>query len=73
MMALGRYFAMDFCVDYDPVIAFKWYGIAEMLGDLDAASRRQTVAEDMTAEQIAEADGMVDVWSSNNSSLLAKQ
>lgn len=73
MMALGRYFAMDFCEDYDPVVAFKWYGIAEMLGDLDAPMKRQSVATNMTAEQIAEANGMVDLWSNSNSNLLVKK
>ena len=73
MMALGRYFAMDFCEDYDPVVAFKWYGIAEMLGDIDAASRREMLAADMTEVQVTQANGMVELWSSGHTELLAKQ
>lgn len=65
MMALGRYFAMDFSEDYDPIVAFKWYGIAESLGDIDAVVKRDIVASDMTAEQISEASSLVEAWSNS--------
>ena len=73
MMALGRYYAMDYCEDYDPVAAFKWYGIAQMLGDIDAGSRRDMLAVNMTAEQVAQANGLVEAWSEGHTELLAKQ
>jgi TPR repeat protein len=73
MMALGRYYEMDYCEDYDPVAAFKWYGIAQMLGDIDAGARRDMLADNMTAEQVAQANGLVEVWSVGHTELLAKQ
>ena len=73
IMALGRYYAMDFSEDYDPVAAFKWYGIAQMLGDIDAGAKREMLAANMTVEQVAQADGLVEVWSDGHTALLAKQ
>lgn len=73
MMALGRYYAMDFSEDYDPIVASKWYAIAHALGDIGAASNREILAANMTAEQIAQADGLAEVWSNSHTELLAKQ
>ena len=73
MMALGRYYAMDYSEDYNPVEALKWYGIAQMLGDYDAGARREMLAANMTAEQIAQADGLVEVWSDGHTEVLAQQ
>ncbi len=73
MMALGRFYAMDFASDYDPVKAYKWYGVASLMGDVDANSRRDEVAADLTAEQVNDADGQIKLWTNSNAELLAQQ
>jgi len=72
-MALGRFYAMDFADSYDPVQAYKWFALAAKLGDFDAKSKMEFVASRMTAEQVAEADGRVDVWLEGHESLSANQ
>lgn len=64
--ALGRYYAMDFLDTYDPIQAYKWFALAEKLGDVDAIVKREFLAGRMTADQIRQADELVDVWMSKN-------
>lgn len=66
MMALGRYYAMDFLDTYDPVEAFKWFNLAEKLGDYGAAEKREFVASRMTPEQVASATALVEAWLQEN-------
>ena len=73
MMALGRHYENDFSDDYDPVLAYKWYGLAQVMGDFNAGSKRDVLAEHMTVEQIVEGDGLIETWSTSNAELLAKQ
>jgi len=73
MMALGRFYAMDFAVDYDPVKAYQWYSLAKLMGDLDAGPRRDEVAADLSAEQVAQANVVIDQWSTTHAQLLASQ
>lgn len=75
MLALGRHYAMDFSDDYDPVRAYKWYGLASLLGDLSSDVDKEDVAKYMTVEQVTEANGLIEIWSNNNAELLllAKQ
>jgi hypothetical protein len=73
MMALGRYYSMDFAPDYDPVLAYKWYGLAQLMGDTGAGSRRDEIAPHMSADQIADANAQIELWSSSNAEMLAKQ
>jgi TPR repeat protein len=73
MMALGRMYAMDFSPDYNPVLAYKWYGVASLMGEADAGSRRDEVASALTAEQVAEANSQIELWSNKNAEMLAKQ
>lgn len=73
MVALGRYYAMDFSADYDPVQAYQWYSLGALFGAIDANSKREFVAGKMTAEQVANADALVEVWSSGHSEMIAKQ
>lgn len=61
-IALGRYYAMDFLDSFDPVEAYMWFSLAEDLGDVDAADKREFVASRMTAEQVAEGDRRVAAW-----------
>jgi len=73
MMALGRFYAMDFAADYDPVAAYKWYSLAKLMGDLEAGPRRDEIAADLSAEQVAQANALVDQWSNTHARLLASQ
>jgi TPR repeat protein len=73
MMALGRFYAMDFAVDYDPVKAYQWYSLAKLMGDLEASPRRDEVAADLSAEQVAQANVVIDQWSTTHAQLLASQ
>lgn len=70
-VALGRYFAMDFLDSYDPVEAYKWFSLAERLGDIDAASKREFLASRMTADQVSHADGLVSAWMDAHATLFA--
>lgn len=69
-MALGRYYAMDFLDTYDPVLAFKWFNLAEKLGDFGASEKREFIASRMTPEQISKAEGLVKEWIAANKALL---
>ena len=73
MVALGRHFAMDFSEAYDPVKAYKWFSLAVLLDDIDANVKRETIAGKLTAEQVADGNAMVELWSTGHSGLLAKQ
>lgn len=68
-MALGRYYAMDFLDTYDPVKAFKWFNLAEKLGDYGASEKREFIAGRMTTEQLGEARRIVDAWVADNEAL----
>ena len=73
MTALGRHYAMDFSEDYDPIQAYKWFSLAAERDDLEANSKRDFIADKLTAEQVAEADALIAVWSSAHSGLQANQ
>ncbi len=70
-MALGRYFAMDFLDTYNPVEAYKWFKLAEMLGDYGALEKREFMATRMTADQVAEGDKLVETWVQTHQALFA--
>lgn len=70
-MALGRWYAMDFQDSYDPVEAYKWFSLAEKLGDFGAQEKREFIASRMTAEQIVQADVLVETWMSGHENVLA--
>lgn len=73
MIALGQHYENNYSGDYDPALAYKWYGLAEAMGDFNAGSKRDVLAEHMTVEQIAEGDGLIETWSTSNAELLANQ
>lgn len=73
MLALGRHFSMDFSESYDPVEAYKWYSLAAMFKEVEASGKREMIAAKMSAEQVADGNALVDVWSNGHSELLAKQ
>ncbi len=70
-VAIGRMLAMDYSEAYDPVQAYKWFSIAMLMENIDAGVKRDTIAEKMTTEQVAEGDALVKTWSDSHSSLLA--
>jgi len=70
-IALGRFFAMDFLDSYDPVLAYKWFTLAERLGDIDASQKREFLTSRMDAAQIAEGDSQVSAWTTAHKSLFA--
>lgn len=73
LLALGRVHGMDFSEKYDPVEAYKWFSLAAKFGDLDAKSKVEFLASRMTAEQLSEAEGLVNTWVETHESLLASQ
>ena len=70
-IALGRYYALDFLDSFDPVEAYKWFTLAEALGDVDAADKREFIASRMTSDQVIEADGLVNIWMDRHRTLFA--
>ena len=70
-IALGRFYALDFLDTYDPVEAYKWFTLAEKLGDVDAAVKREFIATRMTVEQVTAADGLVSAWMDSHKTLFA--
>lgn len=72
-LALGRVYAMDFTERFDAVQAYQWFGLAAELGDLDAKAKLESLASDMTPEQIDEARGRIDTWLQTHDSALARQ
>jgi len=73
MLALGRHYAMDFSDAYDPVEAYKWFSLAALEENIDAVSKRDMVADTLTAEQVADGNAKIELWSTGHSGLLAKQ
>ena len=71
-VSLGRYYALDFLDSYDPVQAYKWFSLAHELGDVNATDKRDFIASRMTAEQLAEAKGLVQAFMNENSTLFAE-
>ena len=70
-IALGRFYALDFLDTYDPIEAYKWFTLAEALGDVDAADKREFIATRMTSNQVIEGDGLVNVWMDRHKTLFA--
>ena len=73
MIALGRYYAMDFLDSYDPVLAYKWFQLAYLLHDMDASMKLETIKSKLSAEQLAEGDSLIASWSEKHAGLLARQ
>ncbi len=73
MIALGRFYAMDFLDSYDPVLAYKWFKIASLLRDLDASQKLDAIVAQMSDEQMAEGEGLVKSWTDKNASAMTGQ
>ena len=72
MVALGRYYSLDFSDDYDPVAAYQWFSLAALLEDYNAAGMRESLAVQMSAEEVAEGNARVEAWTSKNEAMLAR-
>lgn len=73
MIALGRFFAMDFLDSYDPVLAFKWFTLAYEFHDMDAAPKLDAIKGAMSAEQIVEGEAVVSAWKTDHAALVASK
>jgi TPR repeat protein len=73
MLALGRHYAMDFSEDYDPVQAYKWFSLAAMLDAIDANAKRESIAGKMSAEQVADSNALIELWSTSHTEIFAKK
>ena len=73
MMALGRFYAMDFSDDYDPLLAYKWFSLASKHDTIDANAKRETIAEKMTVEQVAAGDAEAELWWNGHAEMMATQ
>ncbi|MEQ9639794.1 MAG: tetratricopeptide repeat protein [Alphaproteobacteria bacterium] len=60
--SLGTYHARGLMVPADPVVAYRWYAVAERLGWADAGRARQGLAGTMTDEQRAAAEAAAGQW-----------
>ena len=61
-ISLGQMYSGGFGAAQDNVQARKWFTIASELGDYEAAFKRDDLAASMSAEEIAEADRLANVW-----------
>jgi TPR repeat protein len=63
---LGMIYSAGREVDADLVAAHKWFNIAAVKGNLEAATYRQEVAREMTAAAVAEAQRAAREWLSKH-------
>ena len=71
MTAVGRFYAMDFADNYDPVTAYKWFALAAKHDVLDASGLKDSIANRMTIEQVNEANALVSAWVNDHETQLA--
>ncbi len=62
LFQLGMLYANGDDVDVDLVAAHKWFNLAAQRGCSEAAWHRQSIAEEMTAAQIAAAQRAAREW-----------
>ena len=67
---LGGMYAHGQGVKADKVLAHMWYNLASAAGQSDASKYRNTVAESMKPEEIAEAQRLAREWTPRRSSLV---
>jgi TPR repeat protein len=72
-LGLARMYVGGFGVAKDNVQAHKWFAIAAELGDYNAASKRDSLAAKMSADEIAEANGLANSWWKDFQNLHANQ
>ncbi len=70
-IALGVIYAADYSPLYNKEEAYKWFSIADRLGDMNAAPKRDDLARKFTADEAIEADGIVNVWFESHGGMVA--
>ena len=70
-IALGLIYAADYSPLYDKEAAYKWFGIADRLGDLNAGPKREDQATRLSADEVLEVDGVVSIWLESHGSMVA--
>ena len=72
-IGVAKMYFGGFGADQDNVQAHKWFSIASELGDYNAASKRDNLAEKMSADEIAEAGILADTWLESYQNLHANE
>ena len=70
-IGLGQIYSADYSPLYDKAQAYKWLGVASQLGNMNATVAREDLAERLTADEIIEFDGMVNVWMEDHGDIVA--
>ncbi len=70
-IALGLIYAADYSPLYDKLEAYKWFSVADRLGDLNAGPKREDQATRLSADEVIEADGRVSIWFESHGSMVA--
>ncbi len=70
-IALGVIYSADYSPLYNKEEAYKWFSIADRLGDMNAAPKRDDLARKFTADEAIEADGIVNVWFESHGGMVA--
>ena len=70
-ISLGLIYAADYSPLYNKEEAYKWLSIADRLGDLNAGPKREDQAERLSADEVIEADGMVNIWFESHGGMVA--
>ena len=70
-IALGVIYGADYSPLYNKTEAYKWFSIADRLGDLNAGSKREDLAVKLTADEAIEADGVVNIWFESHGGMVA--
>ncbi len=70
-IGLGQIYSADYSPLYNKAEAYKWLGIATQLGNMNAAVAREQLAERLTAGEVIEFDGMVNIWMENHAGMVA--
>lgn len=71
-ISIAKMYESGFGVEQDMVQAHMWFNIAAELGDMNAKDKHDSLASRMSAEEIAEADGLTIAWMEKHHSVLAK-
>lgn len=71
MLALGRLYIAGVGVPQDYVEAHKWLNLAAGFGEPEAAAERDTLAQEMTVEERAEARKLARAWRSSTENAAA--
>lgn len=70
-MGLAQICAAEWSPLYDKIEAYKWFSIAMQLGNMNAAVAREDLAGDLSADEVIEIDGIVNIWMEDNGALVA--